>query len=133
MWSAKRFYIRTTIIPTLNQWSTTGIKHNKAYNIFRWYKLILCAWKHKYIISKCKYRTSKYMWLVSVNKLSLNNDKTKYIFSHKPSISDYISFLNCHLLILNNKIIKRSEHIRFLGIILDENLTWKKHINTIKK
>ena len=67
----------------------------------------------------------------SVNKLSLNNDKTKYTFFHKPSISDYIP-LKLPPLYINNKIIKRSEHIRFLGIILDENLTWKKHINTIE-
>ena len=35
-------------------------------------------------------------------------------------------------LYINNKIIKRSEQIRFLGIILDEKLTWKKQINTIE-
>ena len=52
-------------------------------------------------------------------------------FFHKPSISDYIP-LKLPPLYINNKIIKRSEHIRFLGIILDENLTWKKHINTIE-
>ena len=53
----------------------------------------------------------------SANKLSLNNDKTKYAFFHKPIISDYIP-LKLAPLYINNKIIKRSEHIRFLGILL---------------
>ena len=41
---------------------------------------------------------------------------------NQEALSDYIP-LKLPPLYINNKIIKRSEHIRFLGIILDENLT----------
>ena len=33
---------------------------------------------------------------------------------------------------MNNSTIKREYGIKFLGVILDENLTWRKHINIIE-
>ena len=50
--------------------------------------------------------------------------KTKYSCFHKPSKKDNIPLV---LLKLSNEI-KRSESIKFLGVFLDENLTWKDHI-----
>ena len=32
----------------------------------------------------------------------------------------------------NNTLIKRRDHIKFLGALFDENLTWKNHINIIE-
>ena len=69
-------------------------------------------------------------WL-KANKLSLNADKTKYTFFHKLSISDNIP-LKLPILKVNDSPIKREKAIRFLGIIIDENLTWKNHISTIE-
>ena len=62
-------------------------------------------------------------WFIS-NKLSLNVAKTKYSFFHKPSKKDNILLVLPKLSICNNEI-KRSESIKFLGVFLDENLTWK--------
>ena len=64
-------------------------------------------------------------WFIS-NKLSLNVAKTKYSFFHKPSKKDNIPLVLPKLSICNNEI-KRSESIKFLGVFLDENLTWKDH------
>ena len=33
---------------------------------------------------------------------------------------------------INNTLIKRVDHIKFLGVLFDENLTWKNHINLIE-
>ena len=33
---------------------------------------------------------------------------------------------------INNTLTKRVDHIKFLGILFDENLTWKSHINLIE-
>ena len=33
---------------------------------------------------------------------------------------------------LNNIEIKRENSIRFLGVIIDENLTWKNHIEVVE-
>ena len=62
------------------------------------------------------------------NKLTLNADKSSFtIFrsSRKiiPNLPDQINFLD--------QQINRTQHIKFLGIILDENLTWNNHINEI--
>ena len=63
------------------------------------------------------------------NKLSLNIDKTDYVIfhsRHKKSSYD-ISLL------LDNKCITRKTRVKFLGVFLDENLTWKPHINHVCK
>ena len=62
------------------------------------------------------------------NKLLLEWSKTKYVFFDKSSKVDYIP-LKLPDLKINNSTTKREYDIKFLGIILDENLTWRQHIN----
>ena len=58
------------------------------------------------------------------NRLSLNVAKTYYqIFSRKQ-----IDGLDVKL---NDTVIDRKESVRYLGIIVDENLKWQSHINNI--
>ena len=33
---------------------------------------------------------------------------------------------------INNIAIKRVSNVKFLGVIIDEHLTWKSHINLVK-
>ena len=33
---------------------------------------------------------------------------------------------------LNNCVIKREHSIKFLGVLIDENISWKPHINNIE-
>ena len=65
-------------------------------------------------------------WFTS-NKLSLNAKKTKYSCFHKPSKKDDIPLMLPKLTI-SNHVIERQEFIKYLGVLLDENLTWKEHI-----
>ena len=65
------------------------------------------------------------------NKLSLNTSKTKYTFLHKLRRNDYIP-LKLPALKINNTEIKREYCIKFLGVLSDECLTWKKHVETIE-
>ena len=61
-------------------------------------------------------------------KLSLNiKTKTKYSFFHKPSQKENIPLLLSKL-IINNCQIQQTESIKFWGVLLDENLSWKEHI-----
>ncbi len=64
-------------------------------------------------------------WL-ACNKLSLNVKKTKYMIFHKPKKK--IPKLK---LMMNNIIIERVSDFDFLGITLNENLSWKTHIDKI--
>ena len=65
------------------------------------------------------------------NKLSLNVKKTKYTLFCKPNKIDDIP-LKLPILNINNVDVKRDDNMKFLGVILDESLTWKKHIQTIE-
>ena len=65
-------------------------------------------------------------WFTS-SKLSFNAKKTKYSCFHKPSKKDDI-LLMLSKLTISNHVIERQEFIKFLGVVLDENLNWKEHI-----
>ena len=70
--------------------------------------------------------TQKLVSWVNLNGLLLNLKKTKYmIFSRK------INLGNIEVTISNRKIERKSE-ARFLGVIVDENLKWTKHISALK-
>ena len=64
-------------------------------------------------------------WL-KINKLSLNEDKTKYMIFH--STRRKMELYNSLTIKMNNQIIKRVKSFNFLGIILNEHLTWTDHV-----
>ena len=68
---------------------------------------------------------------VKANKLSLNTKKTEYTFFHKLSKKGNIPLLLPKLK-MDDMIIKRTDQIKFLGVIIDENITWNNHINIIE-
>ena len=64
----------------------------------------------------------------SANKLSLNVDKTHYcIFRKRGNILD--KNIQYPSLTLDNHIIERVNYTKYLGIIVDEFITFKEHIN----
>ena len=65
-------------------------------------------------------------WL-NANKISLNTNKTEYIlFRHKQKSINFTLKLK-----LNGKKLYSSSYIKYLGIFLDENLNWKKHVSVL--
>ena len=80
-----------------------------------------------------KEMNSLYMWFCA-NKLSLNAKKTKYIIlkphSKKCSVENRkLSIDGVSLERIGNDCVSKST--KFLGICLDENLTWKHHIANV--
>ncbi len=66
------------------------------------------------------------IWMKS-NKLSVNISKTNYII-FRPRQKK----INSNLVIqYNNQTITQKQYIKFLGVYLDEHLSWKEHINYI--
>ena len=64
-----------------------------------------------------------------LNKLSINPDKTKYmLFKNKQRNT---SNLSLPTLKLNGVILERVSEFLYLGIYLDENLSWDPHVNYI--
>ena len=67
-------------------------------------------------------------WL-AVNKLSLNVNKTKYMIFH-PRQKNLLP-AQIPQIMINNKPIEKVENFKFLGVIIDQNLSWNIHINHI--
>ena len=65
------------------------------------------------------------------NKLPLNEGKTKDTFFHKFRQKDNIPSKPL-MLVINGKVIERTTSIKFLGILLDEYLSWKNHISVVE-
>ena len=65
------------------------------------------------------------------NKLSSNESKTKFTLFHKSWDKDNLP-LKLPILKINNFEIKRTTSIKFLGIMVDENLTWNDQIHILE-
>ena len=69
-----------------------------------------------------------FTWL-SVNKLSINSSKSKYMIFHFPQRQrNTLPQLN---IAINGNPIEQVSEFNFLGITIDETLSWKQHINKI--
>ena len=91
----------------------------------------------------CKSKTVKTLFLKAnielknilewfqANKLSLNEDKTRFTFFYKLQERNNLP-LQLPILKINYYEIKRSISIKFLGVMVDEHLNWKDHINVIE-
>ena len=73
-----------------------------------------------------------YIWLCA-NRLSLNVNKTKYmIFNYTHSHNNYATNLHINNIPLTQVGTNFQEQtIQFLGIYIDDKLSWKKHISQI--
>ena len=65
------------------------------------------------------------------NKLSWNVKKANYTLFHKNSTKDDLTLKLPDLKIVNS-VLKRQTFIKFLGAVLDENISWKEHIKTVE-
>ena len=65
------------------------------------------------------------------NKLSLNVKKTNYTLFHKCSLKDKMP-LKLPELKIGNNIIEKATSIKFLGVMIDENISWRDHIKTVE-
>ena len=59
------------------------------------------------------------------NKLSLNIDKSNYVIFHKKQSS---SITNNHTIKIDDKELSQVNHVKFLGVLLDANMTWNIHL-----
>ena len=66
-----------------------------------------------------------FIWLSS-NKLTLNIKKSKFMFlSNKKNIEREL------IIKINGKILESCEEYKYLGVIFDNNLSWKPHIDRV--
>ena len=67
-------------------------------------------------------------WL-EANRLALIVDKTNFVIFHSQQrkLTDHI------VLNIGNKKIKQESYVKFLGVLLDSNLSWKFHLAELSK
>ena len=70
--------------------------------------------------------TNVFNW-VKANKMSLNVSKCNYMFFSKrhPNLASHIA--------IDGKDLTRVESTKFLGLIIDQNLSWKPHLDNLAK
>ena len=67
------------------------------------------------------------LWL-NVNRLALNVSKTNFvIFRAKKKVYHNVT------LILNRKALEQKDHVKYLGVFMDEHLNWSYHISHVIK
>jgi hypothetical protein len=71
---------------------------------------------------------SKYSTWLKLNKLSLNCNKTSAMIFHMPNKN-----VEYPEIFINNVAIKYVKEFNYLGILLNENLSWYSHVNYISK
>ena len=70
-------------------------------------------------------------WMIA-NKLSINTNKTNCILFQTPKSQLIKTTNNLHLKLRNN-IVEKVSSTQFLGVIINENLSWKNHMEMIKQ
>ena len=68
-----------------------------------------------------------YDWLC-VNRLSLNVTKTNFVLFHSHKKRDFPISIK-----INNEEIEEKQYIKYLGVLIDSQLTFKQHIHEVKK
>ena len=68
-------------------------------------------------------------WL-DTNRLSLNIEKTNFIIFRSQRNHPLTDNINIKI---GKQNVKRSQYVKFLGILLDENLSWKYHLSELAK
>ena len=66
------------------------------------------------------------------NKLSINANKTNFMILGTPHMTSTKAREDLNV-ILDNTALERVKFTQFLGVLIDECLTWKNHINCISK
>ena len=69
----------------------------------------------------------------SSNKLSANEAKTAYTIFKKQRAETPDEHDELKQIEINNTTIKHSQHSKYLGIILDQDLNWEEHVDKLKK
>ena len=82
------------------------------------------------MVNKELYEVTNY-WF-KANKLSVNATKTNFIILGTPYMTSTETREDLKVS-LDNTVLKRVKFTKFLGVLIDEFLTWKNHIDCISK
>ena len=84
---------------------------------------------HTGLIRKVNKELKKVKVWMDCNKLALNTEKTNFVLFHSPKKK----ITNLITLKFGKENIKRAKYLKFLGVLVDEHLSWKYHICELHK
>ena len=68
------------------------------------------------------------LWL-NLNRLALNISKTNFVIFRSPKRP----LKRNVILIMNRKAIEQKDHVKYLGVLMDQHLSWKQQISSVSK
>ena len=116
MWCSTRLNFRTTPISFISERLKKCFKHIGPNSVSRRHQLFFTHKDIRYFFQIVNQELENISQCFVSNKLQ-----------NKPSQKENIPLL-LPKLIINNYEIQRTESIKFLGVLLDENFSWKEHI-----
>ena len=91
---------------------------------------IFCSHKDaNHLVSIVNNELAKLVIWLKVNKLSLNLSKTNFMIFHPRQKKVNVNVP----LTLENTVIKQVTETKFLGVLIDQHLSWKPHIDFVLK
>ena len=91
---------------------------------------ISCSHKDaNHLVSIVNNELAKIIIWLKVNKLSLNLTKTNFMIFHPRQKKVNVNVP----LTLENTVIKQVTETKFLGVLIDQHLSWKPHIDFVSK
>ena len=66
---------------------------------------------------------------MNCNKLHVNLEKSCYMYFNNTRKSENAEKLNKFVLKISNTSLPQVEHTKFLGVIIDNKLTWQPHLS----
>ena len=121
----------TLTISDLCKRPKSSVKHIRPHNVCIRYKPFSLPPSDKILFETVNCELEKINLWFKANGSSLNVEKTNCTLFHRNSIKGKIP-LKLPALQIGNKIIERTPFIKFLGVILDENLSWRDYIKTVE-
>ena len=98
--------------------------------LFADYTSIFCSHKDaNHLVSIVNNELAKITIWLKVNKLSLNLTKTNFMIFHPRQKKVNVNVR----LTLENTVTKQVKQTKFLGVLIDQHLSWKPHIDFVSK
>ena len=107
-----------------------SVKHSTVYHFADDTNLLCINKSLKSLCKQINYDLKKLTDWLNGNRISLNTDKTEFVIFRKPRKKINLDEINIKL---NGKRLFASSHIKYLGVLIDENLSWNFHIHELSK
>ena len=109
---------------------SSSVKHSTVYHFADDTNLLCINKSLKSLCKQVNYDLKKLTDWLNGNRISLNTDKTEFVIFRKPRKKINLDEIKIKL---NGKRLFPSSHIKYLGVLIDENLSWNFHIHELSK